>query len=75
LTKLPPRVWFTFFIHNGLSSISKQIVLSLRCPRPFLGSRDTNVKLDSMRWFSHRRSRHPRAARNGIVCCCVLRTA
>jgi len=31
--------------------------------------------LDSMRWFSHRRSPSPRAARNGIVCCCLLRAA
>ena len=34
-----------------------------------------SMKLDSMRWFSHRRSPTPRAARNGIVCCCVLRMA
>jgi len=31
--------------------------------------------LDSMRWLSHRWSPSPRAARNGIVGCCVLRTA
>jgi len=31
--------------------------------------------LDSMRWFSHRRSPSPRAARNGIVCCCLLLAA
>jgi len=32
-------------------------------------------KLDSMRWFSDRRSPSPPGARNGIVCCCLLRTA
>jgi len=59
----------SFFIHSDIPCTDQATTIYYK------SNFNIGNKLDSVRWFSHQRSPSPRAARNGIVCCCVVRTA
>ena len=77
------------------STVSQVRPLHVKLTMTIYDTRNTISILDSMRWFTHRRSRasedrsrqnrmqaainvhycHPQQSHNGVVCCCMQRTA